>query len=73
MDLPTLAIKFALAFPEVSSVLVGIDKESYLLHALAACDGTMLDKRQIDAVKTLAYPEPEFINLPLWDRNGWLT
>nr|MBI1232422.1 aldo/keto reductase [Cytophagales bacterium] len=73
MDLPTLAIKFALAFPEVSSVLVGIDKESYLLHALAAGKGTMLNKRQIDEAKALAYPDPEFINLPVWDRNGWLT
>jgi aryl-alcohol dehydrogenase-like predicted oxidoreductase len=73
MDLPSLAIKFALAFKEVSSVLVGIDKQTYLLHALAAGDGNYLNSEELEVAKGLAFPDPEFINLPMWDKNGWLT
>jgi 1-deoxyxylulose-5-phosphate synthase len=73
MDLPSFAIKFALALKEVSSVLVGIDKETYLLHALAAGDGNYLNREELEVAKKLAFPDPEFINLPLWDKNGWLT
>lgn len=73
MDLPSLAIKFALAFKEVSSVLVGIDKEAYLLHALHAGNGEYLNSEELENAKQLAFPDPEFINLPLWDKNGWLT
>lgn len=73
LELPSLAVKFALAFKEVSSVLVGIDKETYLLHALAAGDGNYLNRAELEVAKRLAFPDPEFINLPLWVRNGWLT
>ncbi len=73
LDLPSLAIKFALGFKEVSSVLVGIDKESYLLHALAAGNGKYLNPEELEKAKGLAFPNPEFINLPLWDKKGWLT
>jgi len=73
LDLPSLAIKFALGFKEVSSVLVGIDKESYLLHALAAGNGKYLNPEELEKAKGLAFPDPEFINLPLWDKKGWLT
>ena len=73
VDLPSLAIKFALAFKEVSSVLVGIDKETYLLHALSAGNGEYLNSEELENAKQLAFPDPEFINLPLWDKNCWLT
>lgn len=72
-DLSTLAIRFALAFPEVSSILVGIDKLDYLNQALAAVSGPELPKETADRAKKLAYPDPEFLNLPHWDRMGWLT
>lgn len=71
-DLPAFATKFALSFPEVASVLVGIDKKDYLDQSLETADGIYLDKNKLNRVKQLAYPEPEFLNLPYWDRMNWL-
>lgn len=71
--LPALAIKFVLSFQEVSSVLVGIDKQEYLEEALKTVDGVYLSKEKLEKAKQLAYPEPEFINLPYWDKMKWLT
>lgn len=72
-DLPTLATKFALSFPEVSSVLVGIDREEYLQKTLLAADGHYLDEAQLSRAMALRYPDPAFLDLPKWDRMGWLT
>lgn len=73
LDLPALAVKFALSFPGVSAVLVGIDKESYLDHAIEAANGQYLTREKLKLAGSLAYPQPEFINLPHWDKMGWLT
>jgi aryl-alcohol dehydrogenase-like predicted oxidoreductase len=70
--LSELATKFVLSCEGVASVLVGIDKPLYLEQALAVADGKSLDKETLTKAKQLAYPEPEFLNLPKWDRNGWL-
>ena len=70
-DLSDLAIKFVLSSKEVSSVLVGIDKLEYLESAVA--DVNYLDATAFRRAKQLAYPEPEFLNLPMWNRKGWLT
>lgn len=75
-DIPTLsnlATKFVLSNKEVSSVLVGIDKPEYLDSALDMADGHYLDEMALKKAKQLAYPEPEFLDLPMWDRKGWLT
>ncbi len=72
-DLPTLAIKFALSFEQVSSVLVGIDRAVYLQKALAAADGVYLDEKTLLRARELCYPDPQFLDLPKWDRMGWLT
>lgn len=72
-DLSTLAIRFALAFPEVSSILVGIDKLAYLHQALAAVNGPQLALETVFCAKSRAYPDPNFLDLPHWDRMGWLT
>ncbi len=71
-SLPKMAVKFALSFPQVSSVLVGIDKESYLLESLDAADGNYLDAAGVQQARSLAYPDPAFLNLPYWDKMGWL-
>lgn len=71
-DLPELAVKFALSFPQVSSVLVGMDKLDYLKQSLAAADGRYLKNDQLAAAQSLAYPDPAFLNLPYWDKMGWL-
>lgn len=71
-DLPQLATKFALAHQAVSSVLVGIDKEQYLLEALAASSGDEMGVAVVNKLQGMAYPEPSFLNLTEWDKKGWL-
>ena len=71
-NLPSLATKFALSFPEVSSVLVGIDRKEYLEQTLQTANGNCLDTDTLKKAERLAYPDPEFINLPYWDRMNWL-
>lgn len=70
--LSKLATKFVLSQRGVSSVLVGIDKMEYLEDALDVIDGNYLDEAVLAKAKELAYPEPEFLDLPKWDRLGWL-
>ena len=67
-----MAIKFALSSREVSSVLVGIDRYEYLEESLRAADGRYLDKILLAKAKELAYPDPDFLDLPYWDKMGWL-
>jgi aryl-alcohol dehydrogenase-like predicted oxidoreductase len=72
-DLPTLATQFALSFESVSAVLVGIDKMEYLNKALATASGyNNINEALFHTARSLAYPDPAFLNLPLWDRMGWL-
>lgn len=71
-EISTLAKKFALSFSEVSSVLVGIDRQEYLEKALYAVSGKLLDQTNLSKAKALAYPDPDFLDLPKWDRMGWL-
>ncbi len=70
--LSKLATKFVLSQKGVTSVLVGIDKMEYLENALDVVDGEYLDEATLSKAKELAYPEPDFLNLPKWDRMGWL-
>ncbi|CAG5002429.1 hypothetical protein DYBT9275_02889 [Dyadobacter sp. CECT 9275] len=71
-DLPTLATQFALSFENVSAVLVGIDKMEYLYKALATANGQYMSQEQLKEAEQLTYPDPAFLNLPHWDRMGWL-
>lgn len=71
-DLPALAVKFVLSFPEVSAALVGIDRFEYLYQSLLAANGQYLDKKRMKTAENLAYPNPGFINLPYWDKMNWL-
>jgi aryl-alcohol dehydrogenase-like predicted oxidoreductase len=71
-NLSTLATKFALSFPEVSSILVGIDRLEYLTQSLEAANGLYLDKNKLKRAKELAFPNPGFLNLPYWDKMNWL-
>jgi aryl-alcohol dehydrogenase-like predicted oxidoreductase len=71
-DLPTLATRFALSFQNIASVLVGIDKTEYLNNALRTANGKYMSSEMLEKAKNTAYPNPEFLNLPYWDRMGWL-
>jgi len=72
IEVSTLATKFALCFSEVSSVLVGIDRSIYLDKAIDSVSGRSLDQHTLSKAKNLAYANPEFLDLPKWDRMGWL-
>lgn len=72
-NLSTLAIRFVASFPEVSSLLVGIDNQDYLDQSLAAVNGPHLNAETMAQAKMLAYPDPKFLDLPYWDRMGWLN
>lgn len=69
---PEYATKFALKHQEVSSVLVGIDKEEYLHASLQSLEGTELSADLFMQSKNMQYPDPSFLNLAEWDRKGWL-
>jgi aryl-alcohol dehydrogenase-like predicted oxidoreductase len=71
-EISTLATKFALSFNQVSSVLVGIDRSEYLDKALQSVNGNFLNEADLLKAKTLAYPDTAFLDLPKWDRLGWL-
>ena len=71
-DLPTLATRFVLSFDAVSAVLIGMDRLEYLNHALKIANGEYLNEKEITQAQALRFPDPEFLNLPLWDRKGWL-
>ena len=72
IGLPALAIRFALSFPQVSAVLVGIDQQTYLQEAVNAAAGDYLSTPVLQEAAAMAYPDPGFIDLPRWDREGWL-
>jgi 1-deoxyxylulose-5-phosphate synthase len=70
--LSSLATKFALSFSHVSSVLVGIDRLDYLHNAVETANGNYFNTEKLMRARELAYPDPEFLDLPNWDRMGWL-
>lgn len=72
LSLPELAIKFGLSHPEVSTVLVGLDKITYLNQTLKSANGVYLNEEELEEAKGLSYPDPTFLNLPYWDKMNWL-
>ncbi|EPR68561.1 aldo/keto reductase [Cyclobacterium qasimii] len=70
LTLPEYATRFVLDQPNVSSVLVGIDKSLYLEKALETANLPALSKKLLAGA--IPFPDPEFINIPYWDRMGWL-
>lgn len=71
-QISTLATKFALSYKQVSSVLVGIDRSEYLDAAIQSVNGSLLSETDLSRAKILAYPDPSFLDLPKWDKMGWL-
>lgn len=71
-NLPEFATKFALSFPEVSSVLVGIDKQAYLEQSLKAANGNYLTQNELKKARQLSYPDSAFLNLSYWSKMNWL-
>ncbi len=71
-SLPKLATKFALSFPEVSSILVGIDRKEYLEQSLEAANGAYLEGGMMHEAKQMAFPDADFLNLHHWSKMNWL-
>lgn len=71
ISLPEYAMRFVLARPEVSSVLLGIDRQEYLKQALQCLGKEPLSTSLIAG--GIPFPDPEFVDIPHWDRMGWLT
>lgn len=72
-DLAGLALKFALSFEQVSSVLVGMDRLEYLENSINVADGNYMDSEILKRARALEYPEIDFLDLVSWEKNGWLT
>ncbi|MEC3878593.1 aldo/keto reductase [Parapedobacter sp. 10938] len=70
--LAEMATKFALDVPQVSAVLVGIDRMDYLQEALAVANGKEMPAALHGALASLAYETPDFINLHHWKQQGWI-
>jgi aryl-alcohol dehydrogenase-like predicted oxidoreductase len=71
--LSAFATRFVMGQPGVSSVLVGIDRPGYLDQAVATAEAGPLATADARRAEGLAYPDPEFIDLPKWHSQGWLT
>ena len=71
-SLPMLATKFALSFPEISSILVGIDREEYLEQSVEAANGVYLDNDMMKEARQSAFPDADFLNLHHWSKMNWL-
>ncbi|MBR9776106.1 MAG: aldo/keto reductase [Cytophagales bacterium] len=70
MTLPEYATRYVLDQDKITSVLVGIDKPVYLENALETAGLPALNKKLLAGA--IPFPDPEFINIPYWDRMGWL-
>lgn len=73
MELAEFATRYAMSLPGVSAVLVGIDRSAYLDQALATAEAGPLTAEQLAQAAELAFPDPDFIDLPAWHAKGWLT
>lgn len=71
--LSDFATKFVLQLDGVASVLLGIDRFEYLEDALRVAQALPLDTAAMAAADSLAFPDPDFLDLSAWHRNGWLT
>lgn len=72
VPLSAFATRYAMSKPGVSSVLVGIDRPGYLAQAITVADAGPLSTDQVRRGDALAFPDPDFLDLPGWDRKGWL-
>lgn len=72
-DLETIAMKFALASLEVSTVLVGIDQMSYLEKALKVTNSDSISSELFSKLQGMKYPDPAFLDLVKWEKMKWLT
>lgn len=66
MDLPTLALRFALSEAAVSTVLIGTNKEEHLRTAVNAAEAGALEEDILDELKSLAVEDPAQVDPARW-------
>ncbi len=69
MDLPTLALRFALSSPEVGSVLVGTNKLKHMQTALTAAEQGPLPQDILTELHALAIDDPMQVDPKNWPAN----
>ncbi|MBN2377453.1 MAG: aldo/keto reductase [Sedimentisphaerales bacterium] len=72
-SLSALATAFVLNQQEITSAVIGFDRREHLQDALAASKLRRFDKSLLDKLNKMAYPDPDFLDLRIWDRMGWLN
>jgi len=72
VGLARAATQYILGLPGISSVLLGIDRVEYLQQAVATTAAVPMSNGTRHAWDALPYPDPDFLDLPAWDRKGWL-
>jgi aryl-alcohol dehydrogenase-like predicted oxidoreductase len=73
VTLADLATRYVLSKDGVSSALLGIDRKAYLESALHAARQEPLTPDVVAGCDALAFHDSRFLDLPKWDRMGWLT
>lgn len=66
MDLPTLALRFALSNDSISTVLIGTNKVEHLKAAVEAAEAEALDEEILDQLKLLAVDDPNQVDPARW-------
>lgn len=73
ITLADLATRYVLSKEGVSSALLGIDRKQYLDSALHAARQQLLSPDVVAGCDALAFHDAKFLDLPKWDRLGWLS
>ncbi|MCR4275192.1 MAG: aldo/keto reductase [Candidatus Wolfebacteria bacterium] len=68
MDLPTLAIRFAISNESVTSVLVGTNRKEHLKSMISAISAGPLSEDTISALQKLAIDDPKQVDPALWPK-----
>lgn len=65
-SLPELALRFVLSFEDISTVIVGADRITYLDEAVSASDGRNLSEDILLALEEMALDDPYLLNPGNW-------
>jgi len=64
--LPALALRFVLAIPDISTIIVGADRIKYLEEAVSTSDGEQLNDEILFKLKNMALDNPYLLNPGNW-------
>jgi len=67
-DLPTLAIRFALSNPHITTTLIGTNKKEHLDRAIAAVEAGPLSEEILTTLRTLALTDIHYVDPAHWPK-----